>query len=126
MGSRLLPLALALGALLADSAGLHRLGYYAVLLAVVGAAAAAFVAVGAILEGTGSWLQAGTTTLALALLLLGSVARANAPVGGPLPTLALSTLVLAAVVYALPLLSWVLEPAIPRQYRPKPRLRTHP
>ena len=78
------------------------------------------------LEGTGSWLQAGTTTLALALLLLGSVARANAPVGGPLPTLALSTLVLAAVVYALPLLSWVLEPAIRRQYRPKPRLRTHP
>jgi hypothetical protein len=124
MGSRLLPLALALGALLADVAGLHRLASYVVLLAVVGAAAAAFVAVGAVLEGRGSWLQAGTTALALGLLLLGSVARGSAPVGGGVPTLALSTLVLAAVVYALPLLTWLLEPAIPKPRAP--RLRTHP
>ncbi len=121
MGSRLLPLALALGALVADGAGLHRLASYAVLLAVVGAAAAAFVGVGDLLAGSGSVLCAGTSSLALALLLGGSVVRANAPAGGHVPTLAVSTLVLAAVVYAVPLLSWVLEPLVP-----KPRLRTHP
>lgn len=121
MGSRLLPLALALGALVADAAGLHRLASYAVLLAVVGAAAAAFVGVAGLLEGNGTLLHAGTTGLALVLLLVGSVVRVNAPVGGHVPTLAVSTLVLAAVVYAVPLLSWVLEPLVPR-----PRLRTHP
>ena len=57
------------------------------------------------------------------LLLVGSVARASAPVGGHVPTLALSTLVLAAVAYAVPLLSWLLQPVVPK---PRPRLRTHP
>jgi hypothetical protein len=117
MGSRLLPLALALGALAADAAGSHRLAYYTVLLAVVGAAAAAFVGVGGVLEGGGSLLQAVTTSLALVLLLVGSVARASAPVGAHLPTLALSTLVLAALVYAVPLVRWLFEPLVAR---PKP------
>jgi hypothetical protein len=123
MGSRLLPLALALGALGADAAGLHRLASYVVLLAVVGAAAAAFVGIGDVLAGTGTALGAGTSGAALVLLLVGSVARASAPVGGHVPTLALSTLVLAVVAYALPLLTWVLQPAVPR---PRPPLRTHP
>ena len=123
MGSRLLPLALALGALVADAAGFHRLASYAVLLAVVGAAAAAFVGIGDALAGTGKVLCAATSGLALVLLLVGSVARASAPVGGHVPTLALSTLVLAAVAYAVPLLSWLLQPVVPK---PRPRLRTHP
>src|SRR3954447_2857554 len=57
MGSRLLPLSLALGAFTADAAGFHHIASYLVLLAVVGAAAAAFVGVGEWLagEGGGGW-----------------------------------------------------------------------
>jgi len=111
MGSRLLPLSLALGAFAADAAGLHRPAYYLVLLAVVGAAAAAFVGVGEWIEGKGGLVRAGTTTSALVLLLLGSAVRAAAPTGH-IPTLAVSTLVLAALVYAVPLLSWFVEPVV--------------
>jgi hypothetical protein len=123
MGSRLLPLSLALGAFAADAAGLHRPAYYLVLLAVVGAAAAAFVGVGEWIEGKGGLVRAGSTTLALVLLLLGSAVRTAAPTGH-IPTLALSTLVLASLVYVVPFLSWFVEP-----YAPKARtgrLRTHP
>ena len=81
MGSRLLPLSLALAALLGDLAGVHRVAFYLVLLAVVGAAAAAFVGVGDLLEGNGSVLRAGSTGLALVLLLVGSAVRAEAAVG---------------------------------------------
>jgi hypothetical protein len=127
MGSRLLPLSLALGALAADAAGLHRLASYLVLLAVVGAAAAAFVGVGEWIEGKGGLVRAGTTTLALVLLLLGSSVRAAAPAGSHVPALALSSLVLAALVYALPLVVWLVEPLAPKpRARTQPRLRTHP
>jgi len=114
MGSRLLPLAFALAALVAGLTSHDRLASYAVLLAVVGAGAAAFVGVGGLLEGHGSVAHAVTTVLALVLLLAGSVVRASAPVGGHVPTLAVSTLVLAALVYAVPLVGWVLEPLVPR------------
>lgn len=114
MGSRLLPLAFALAALAADVTGHDRLASYAVLLAVVGAAAAAFVGVAGWLEGHGSLLHAVTAVLALVLLLAGSIVRAGAPVGGHVPTLAVSTLVLAALVYALPAIRWVLEPLASR------------
>jgi hypothetical protein len=120
MGSRLLPLSLALGAFAADAGGLHRLAYYLVLLAVVGAAAAAFVGVGEWIEGKGGLVRAGSTTLALALLLLGSAVRAAAPTGH-VPALAVSTLVLASIFYVLPFVSWFVEPLAA-----KPRLRTHP
>src|SRR6266581_6203725 len=110
MGSRLLPLALSLAALAADAAGLHSLASYAVLAGVVGAAAAAFVAVGDLLAGKGGLLGAGTSGVALVLLLSGSVVRMNAPVGARVPTLAVSALVLAAVAYALPALTWLLKP----------------
>jgi hypothetical protein len=123
MGSRLLPLALALGALAADGLGLHQLASLGVLLAVVGAAAAAFVGVARLLAGEGTLLQAGTATVALCLLVAGSVVRAGSPLGGRVPTLAVSTLVLAALVYALPSLVWVLEPVLasrPRLGRMRP------
>lgn len=124
MGSRLLPLALTAAALAADGAGLHRVAYYGVLLAVVGAAAAAFVGVGSLLEGSGTLLHAGSTALALVLLVVGSLVRASAPVGGHVPTLAVSALVLAVAAYAAPLLPWLLEPltARPRQARLRPEL----
>src|SRR6476661_7253202 len=79
MGSRLLPLVLASAALVADVTSHERVASYAVLLAVVGAAAAAFVGVGSLLEGKGSLVHAVTTVLALVLLLTGSVVRASAP-----------------------------------------------
>jgi hypothetical protein len=123
MGSRLLPLSLALGAFAADAAGLHHIAYYLVLLAVVGAAAAAFAGVGEWLEGKGGLVRAGTTTLALALLLLGSAVRSVTPEGAHVPVLAVSTLLLAALLYALPLLSWLVEPLATK---PQPRLRTEP
>ena len=123
MGSRLLPLSLALGAFTADAAGFHHIAYYLVLLAVVGAAAAAFVGVGEWLEGKGGLVRAGSTTLALVLLVLGSAVRSIAPEGGSVPVFAVSTLVLAALVYCLPALVWLVEPVAPRA---QPRLRTDP
>ncbi|HEY2373183.1 MAG TPA: hypothetical protein VGH82_11585, partial [Gaiellaceae bacterium] len=68
MGSRLLPVSLATGALLADVMGLHKIAYYLVLLAVVGAAAAAFVGVGDVLEGKGGVVRAASTVVALAFI----------------------------------------------------------
>ena len=113
MGSRLLPLSLAIGVLLADATGLHHFAFYLVLLAVVGAAAAAFVGVGDLLEGTGGILRAGTTSLSLALLVLGSAVRANATVGGHVPAVAVSAVLAAVLVYSLPVLGWFFQP-LPR------------
>jgi hypothetical protein len=126
MGSRLLPLLLSIGALLADAAGLHRLAFYVVLLAVVGAAAAAFVGVGDLLEGTGGAFRAATTGLALALLIIGSAVRANAAVGGHVPAVAVSAVVATVVVYGLPALGWLLEPAVPKSGRPSRPVRVRP
>jgi hypothetical protein len=119
MGSRLLPISLALGALLADAAGAHRAAFYLVLLAIPGAAAAAFIGAGDALEGKGAWLRGISTTLALTLLVLGSAVRENAPRGAAVPSLAVSAVVAAVVVYGIPALAWVLEPFLPR-----PRVRT--
>jgi hypothetical protein len=111
MGSRLLPVSLAVGALLADALGVHRIAYYLVLLTVVGAAAAAFVGVGDVLEGKGGLLRAATTVLALALVLLGSAVRADAAAGHGVPVLAVSALVAALACYALPVAAWLVRPA---------------
>ena len=110
MGSRLLPMCLAAGALSADAAGLHRIAYYLVLLTVVGAAAAAFAGVGDVLEGKGGVLRAATTVAALALVLLGSAVRAAAPTDHHVPVLAVSALVAALASYALPVLAWLARP----------------
>jgi hypothetical protein len=126
MGSRLLPLTLALVALVADAASLGRIASYLVLLAVVGAGAAAFLRVGDALAGRASWMPAVASGLALALLLLGSAVRADAAVGTGVPVLATSTLVMAALLYVLPVVGWVFEPLVPRQRRRPVRLRTEP
>jgi hypothetical protein len=114
MGSRLLPVSLTAGALTADAVGLHRVAYYLVLLTVVGAAAAAFVGVGDVLEGKGGLLRAATTVLALALVLLGSAVRAGAPVGAHVPVLAISALVAAVAAYGVSILAWLVQPVAPR------------
>jgi hypothetical protein len=114
MGSPLLPLSLAVTALGADAVGLHRLAFYVVLLAIVGAAAAAFVGATNALERNGSWLRAALPCLALVLLVLGSAVRANAAVGGHVPTLAVSSVVLAVLVYVAPVLGWLFQPVTVR------------
>ena len=114
MGSRLLPLSLALGLVLADATGLHRVAFYLALLAVVGAAAAAFAGVGDFLEGSGGLVRAVTTGLALALLVLGSAVRASAAVGGHVPAISVSAAVAAVLLYGLPALGWFLAPLAPK------------
>ena len=125
MGSRLLPLALVAGALLADGRGLHRSASYLVLGAVVAAAAATFVGVADVMEGKDAWLRAVGTGSALALLLLGAAVRANAPEGAAVPALAVSTLVAVLVVYSLPLVGWLVEPLRPRRREPSVSREMH-
>jgi hypothetical protein len=122
MSSRLLPLALAICALLADGGGLHGLAFWLVLLALPCAASAALVAVSDALEGNRGWLSGVTASLSLLLLVLGSTVREHAARGAHVPTLAVTALVAAVIVYALPGLAWVLEPV--RNPRAVTRLRT--
>jgi hypothetical protein len=117
MGSRLLPVSLATCALLADAVGMHQIAYYLVLLTVVGAAAAAFVGVGDVLEGKGGVVRAASSVVALAFILLGSAARAVAPAGAHVPTLAISAVVAAVLSYLLPLLGLLVGPVA----SPRPR-----
>jgi predicted membrane channel-forming protein YqfA (hemolysin III family) len=126
VGSRLLPLALAGTALLSGAIGLGGLAFWAGLLAVSAAAAAAFVAASDALEGRPARLQAVTSGLALALLVLGSAARANALTGGAAPHLATWALLAAMLAYSVPVVVWVLEPVrVPRR-RTRPRRRLRP
>ena len=113
MGSRLLPLFLALAATLADFLGAHGLGGWLVLLAVPAAAAAVVVA-----AGERAFLRTGLCTFALALFLLASAVRHGAPVGAAVPALAVSAVIGAAIVYVLPVLFWVLQPVSLRPAQP--------
>ena len=125
MGSRLLPLVLATAALSAGTASLPELALWLGLLAVPAAAAAAFVAVSDTLEGRPALLSAVTSGLALALVVVASTARANAPTGGTASPLATWGLVLALLAYGVPFVVWVLEPMrVPaRRTRRQRRLR---
>ena len=124
MGSRLLPLVLATAALAAGAVGLGGLAVWLGLLAVPAAAAVAFVAVSDTLEGRPALLRAVTTGVALALVVLASAARENAPTGGQTSPLATWALVLALLAYGIPLVAWVLQPVrLPSGTRPQRRLR---
>lgn len=123
MGSRLLPLSLGLGASLADLGGAPGLAALLVLLAIPCAAAVAFVGVSDLLEGKPAVLRALTTSGALLLLLVGSAVRHGAPAGAAVPALALSAVLGAAVLYAVPVLFWVLEPLAPK---PRPARTARP
>lgn len=124
LGSRLLPLVLATAALAAGVSGLPGLALWIGLLTVPAAAAAAFVAVSDVLEGRPSQLRAVSSGLALALVVVASAARSNAPTGASASPLATWALVLALVAYAVPLVAWVIKPArMPRETRSRRRLR---
>jgi hypothetical protein len=114
MGSRLLPLSLALGALVADAAGLHQIASYLVLFAIPAAAAAAFVAVADVLEGKSALVRSVTTGLALTLLVVGSAVRASAATGAHVPAVAISAAIAAIALYLVPILGWLLEPVAPK------------
>ena len=124
MGSRLLPLALVAIALGVDAVGLGGLALWLGLAAVPAAAAAAFVAAGDLLDGRPARLRASTTGFALALVVLSSAVRENAPAGGAVPSLATYALVFALLAYSLPAVAWVLMPArAPRRTSVRTRLR---
>ncbi|HEY8028896.1 MAG TPA: hypothetical protein VIE38_05225 [Gaiellaceae bacterium] len=109
MGSRLLAPGLAFAALLADVAGVHGLAFWLVLAALPAAAAFAFAAISDALAGEGA-LGGVTGSFALVLLLLGSAVRESAPLGGHVPVLAVSSIVMALLCYTVPGFLWVLEP----------------
>jgi hypothetical protein len=124
VGSRLLPLVLATAALAAGAVGLGGLALWLGLLAVPAAAAVAFVAVSDTLEGRPALLRAVTSGLALALVILGSAARENAPAGAAPSPVAAWALLLALFAYGVPLVVWVFEPVrVPSRTRPQRRLR---
>ena len=105
MGSRLLPLCLALGAILADTAGLHPLAAVVLLVAIP-------CALGAVCESvaTRGWLRSALNSASLVLLVVASTLRHAAPVGGHATPAALSAVIAAAILYLLPVLFWVLQP----------------
>jgi hypothetical protein len=124
VGSRLLPLALATAALVAASGGLGGLALWLGLGTVAAAAAATFVAVSDALDGRPALLRAVSSGTALALFVVASAVRANAPTGAAASPLATWALSLALCVYAIPLVAWVLEPVrVPRKTRRARRLR---
>jgi hypothetical protein len=125
VGSRLLPLVLATAALAAGAAGFGGLALWLGLLAVPAAAAVAFVAVSDTLEGRPALLRASTSVVALVLVVVASAARENAPTGAGAPPLATSGLLLALLLYGIPLVAWLVEPMrVPRRTRlPQRRLR---
>ena len=125
MGSRLLPLVLATAALAAGAVGFGGLALWLGLLAVPAAAAVAFVAVSDTLEGRPALLRATTSVVALVLVVVASAARENAPIGAGASPLATWGLLLALLLYGVPLVAWVLEPMrVPRRTRrPQRRLR---
>jgi hypothetical protein len=124
VGSRLLPLVLATAALAAGIGGLGGLALWLGLLTVPTAAAAAFVAVSDALDGRPALLRAVTSGAALALVVLASAARENAPTGAAASPLATWALALALLAYAVPLVAWVLEPVgVPRRTQRPRRLR---
>ena len=124
LGSRLLPLVLATAAFAAGAGGLETLALWLGLLTVPAAAATSFVAVSDVLDGRPSQLRAVTSGLALALVVVASAARSNAPTAGAASPFAMWALFLALVSYAVPFVVWVLRPArVPRPARARRRLR---
>jgi hypothetical protein len=113
---------IALSAVLADAGGAHGLASWLVLLALPAAAGAAFVAISDALGGIGHRMSAVSGSLALVLLVLGSAVRQSAP-RGHVPALAVSTIVIALICYALPAVAWLLSEPVSsiRTAAPRPR-----
>jgi len=102
------PLTLALAAVAADGAGLHRVAFYLVLAAIPAAAGAALGAAADLVVGRPVLARTACTVAALVLLVMSSAVRANAAVGSALPPLALSALIGCLGAYALLGVVWLL------------------
>ena len=104
---RLLPLGPVLLVALADGAGVHRLAFYLLLLAVPAAVAASLTCFGEAIEGGGTeeGLQALLAALVLLLVVAGAAARAPYVTQGALPTSAVSALVAILVLLGIQFLA---------------------
>jgi uncharacterized membrane protein len=125
MGSRVLPVSLALATLASGALGLQQIALLLGFVAVPAAAAAAFVAISDMLESRPARLRALTCGFSLVLLVAASADRYGAPTGAPTPRFATLAIVAALLVYAVPLVVWVLEPFLmrPRPKRSRTRVR---
>jgi hypothetical protein len=101
MTRRALPVGLVIAAAAADGAGVHGLAFYALLLAVPAAAVAALEAFGRVLDGENDHLHALLWTVVLALLVVGSAARAPAIAEGVVPAAARSALLACLAVFCV-------------------------
>lgn len=104
MTMRALTVGLVLLAALADSAGAHSLGYYALVGAVPVAAVAALLAFGDVLDGTAATTidrgQAVLAALALPFLLVATAVRAPHLAGGEVPTLGVTAMAISLTLLA--------------------------
>lgn len=104
MTMRALTVGLVLLAALADSAGAHSLGYYALVGAVPVAAVAALLAFGDVLDGTAATTidrgQAVLAGLALPFLLVATAVRAPLLAGGEVPTLGVTAMAISLTLLA--------------------------
>jgi hypothetical protein len=101
MTRRAVPVGLVIAAAAADGAGVHGLAFYALLLAVPAAAVAALEAFGNVLDGGNEHLHALLWTIVLALVVVGSAARAPAITEGVVPTAAHSALLACLAVFCV-------------------------
>ena len=120
-----MPVSLALATLAVGALGLWQFALLLGFVAVAAAAAAAFVAISDVLENRPARLRAFTCAFSLVLLVAASADRYGAPRGAPAPRFAAFAIVAALVVYAVPLVVWVLEPFLsrPRSKRSRARVR---
>lgn len=104
MTMRALTVGLVLLAALADSAGAHALGYFALVGAVPAAAVAALLAFGDVLDGTAATSldrgQALLAGLALPFLLLATAVRAPLLSNGDVPTLGITATAICLTLLA--------------------------
>ena len=103
--------------------GLGGLALWLGLFAVPAAAAISFVAISDLLEGKTSRLLAATSTLALALVVVGCAVRSNAAAGTAAPPFATWALVAALLAYSVPAFVWMLEPVKVTRTKPERRRR---
>jgi uncharacterized membrane protein YoaK (UPF0700 family) len=101
MTRRAVPVVLVIAAAAADGAGVHGLAFYALLFAVPAAAVAALDAFGRVLDGEREHLHALLWTVVLALLVVGSAARAPAVAEGVVPAAARSALLGCLLVFCV-------------------------
>jgi hypothetical protein len=121
MVARLLPVGLALAAVVADRGGQHGLAFYLLVASVPAAAVGALVLFGRLVElpggMRGEWqarFEALLAGLGLAFLLLAAAVRGQAPEAAAAPTLAASALVAALVAHGALSVTALAAPSRPK------------